>query len=377
MKYRYFDYNATTPLLPTVKAEMFPFFDEIFGNPSSRHLYGRKAKEAIEESRHIIASCFGAYPEEVVFTSGGTEANHLALWGLTQNQKQIVVFAGEHPSVLEAAKKIATHRRLPIHEVRATTDGNIDCKDLQQALQKPTQWLAVMHANNETGSIYPLSDIAALTRDRHILLHSDWVQAACKMPLDFHKSGVTSASLSAHKFGGPKGVGALLLRREYLLEPWLCGGGQEHGYRAGTENVAAIVGFAKACAIASANLDTYQTHTKHLRDLFETGIKHLNGIVFAQKHPRIANTSYFALPGIQGEMAVMRLDQQGFAVASGAACSSSKSGPSHVLLAMDIAADLAQSAIRVSFGMAHQEEDVQELLLALETLQQEAALILE
>ena len=375
MKCRYFDYNATTPVLPEVQTQMAPFFTEIFGNPSSYHLYGRKAKEAIEASRHVVAAAFGAYPEEVIFTAGGTEANHLALWGASAGVGQMVVFSGEHPSVLEAARKIARFRHLPLYEVRAASHGGIDLEDLQNALQRPTQLVAVMHANNETGVIYPVDSVVALAK--HTFIHSDWVQAAGKIPLHFRDSGLSSVSLSAHKFGGPKGIGALLLRRERFIEPWICGGGQEQGYRAGTENVAAIVGFAKAAEMACANIAAYRDHTQKLQTLFENGIKSLNGIVFGQKQPRVTNTTYFALPGIQGEMAVMRLDQKGFALASGAACSSAKMGPSHVLLAMGIEEDLAQCAIRVSFGMVHQEEDVRELLLALGALQQEAALILE
>ncbi|GAB4377573.1 MAG: cysteine desulfurase family protein [Kiloniellaceae bacterium] len=352
----YLDYNATAPLRPAALAAMTDALAEP-GNASSVHGPGRRARRLIEAARARVAALAGAEPALVTFTSGGTEANNLALKGLPATR--VLVSAGEHDSVLQTVPEAA---RIPL-----TPDGVIDLEALAAALQgTPAGTLvSVMLANNETGVLQPLSEVVALARAAGAWVHCDAVQAAGKVPLDMAALGVDLLSLSAHKLGGPQGAGALLARPELPLRPLLQGGGQERRRRAGTENLAGIAGFGAAAEVALEDLPRAQ-RLSELRDRFENEISILapSVKVFGAAVPRLPNTSCLALAGLAAETQLMALDLAGVAVSSGAACSSGKVQPSHVLRAMGVPAEEAGAAIRVSLGWASTPEDIDRLLAA-------------
>ena len=327
------------------------------GNASSVHCFGREARAAIERARGAVARLAGAAPADLVFTSGGTEANHLALLGAGRNR--VLVSAGEHAAVLEArpdAQRVALDR-----------DGRVDLADLERRLQETQEpaLVAVMLANNETGVVQPLAEVVALARAAGALVHCDAVQAAGKLPLDLVDLGVDSLALSAHKLGGPQGVGALATRPGLALAAIQRGGGQERKLRSGTENLPGIAGFGVAAEAACAGLDA-MAGLASLRDRLERGLRDLAPTVqvFGSEVARLPNTSCFAVPGLAGETQVIALDLAGVAVSAGSACSSGKVEPSHVLLAMGADALTAASAIRVSLGWDSRDEDVTGFLRA-------------
>ena len=352
----YLDYNATAPIRPEALAAMTAALAEP-GNASSVHGPGRRARRLIEEARTKVAALAGVEPSWVTFTSGGTEANNLALGGLPA--ARILVSAGEHDSVLQAVPQA--------QRIGLTPDGLVDLDALAAALQDTPDGtlVSVMLANNETGVIQPLAQVAALVRDAGAWLHCDAVQAAGKIPLDMLALDADLMTLSAHKLGGPPGVGALLARPELPLRALQRGGGQERRRRAGTENLAGIAGFGAAAETALEDLAEAQ-RLGELRDHFEREIKSLaTGLqVFGAATPRLPNTSCVAVAGLPAETQIMALDLAGVAVSSGAACSSGKVQPSHVLSAMGVAPELAGGAIRVSLGWASKAEDVARLLAA-------------
>ena len=363
----YLDHNATTPLDPRVLEAMLPHLSARCGNASSRHEYGRAARRAIDEARARVAAALGAHATEVVFTSGGTEANNLFLKGAAACIKPgvLAISALEHPSVREPARDLS---RLGWRtaEIAVDADGRVDPESYAAILAEKPQLVSVMIANNETGV---LQDVAALAgRARGAWFHSDAVQALGKIDIDFralNAAGVHALSVSAHKINGPIGAGALVVDKRLELRALVAGGGQERGLRSGTENVAAIVGFGLACEIAAARLETDGARLAALRDGLERELARLGGTVFGRGAARLANTSYFALPEIDGETLVARLDRAGFAVASGSACSSAAPEPSHVLRAMAVAPELARGAVRVSLGHDNTEQQVADFLAAL------------
>ncbi len=363
----YLDHNATTPLDPRVLEAMLPHLSARCGNASSRHEYGRAARRAIDEARARVAAALGAHATEVVFTSGGTEANNLFLKGAAACIKPgvLAISALEHPSVREPARDLS---RLGWRtaEIAVDADGRVDPESYAAILAEKPQLVSVMLANNETGV---LQDVAALAgRARGAWFHSDAVQALGKIDIDFralNAAGVHALSVSAHKINGPIGAGALVVDKRLELAPLVAGGGQERGLRSGTENVAAIVGFGLACEIAAARLETDGARLAALRDGLERELARLGATVFGRGAARLANTSYFALPEIDGETLVARLDRAGFAVASGSACSSAAPEPSHVLRAMAVAPELARGAVRVSLGHDNTEQQVADFLAAL------------
>jgi cysteine desulfurase len=354
----YLDYNATAPMRPAVAAAMAAALGEV-GNPSSVHRFGRLARQRVEEARAAVAALVGARPEQVVFTSGGTEANNLALAGVG---RPAVVSAIEHDSVLRAAPAAA---RAPVH-----ADGTIKLDaldDLLGASAEPAV-VSVMLANNETGVIQPVATAAALARAHGALVHCDAVQAPGRIRVDFDALGVDMMSLSAHKLGGPQGVGALIVADHVTLAPSLRGGGQERHRRAGTENVAGVVGF--ACA-AEAAIDAIADMARlgRLRDRLEQALSGLapDLVVFGKDAPRLANTSCLTMPGVAAETQVMALDLAGVAVSAGSACSSGKVAPSHVLAAMGAnhaqgGRSQADQAIRVSLGWATVDADIDHMI---------------
>lgn len=363
----YLDNNSTTALKTEVLEAMLPFMTNQHGNATSRHSFGRTARAAVEHAREQVAAAVGAYANQIVFTSGGTEANNFAVKGICNNLEpaQILTSAIEHPCVSRPALALQA-RGYKAHRILVDANCNLDMAHLQKLMLTPTNLVSVMLANNETGAIQDITAIAKLAREHKAFVHTDAVQALGKIPVDFFALGVHAMTVSSHKTGGPLGAGALVIDKRIDIQPLLHGGGQERGLRSGTENLAAIVGFGMACELAAKNLTVFDMHTEALRKLLEVGLQKLNAVIFGQISLRIPNTSFFAFPNIDGETLVIALDKAGFAVASGSACSSDSDEPSHVLLAMGVDEDLARGAVRVSFGMQNTTEQVNRFLSALE-----------
>ncbi len=365
----YFDHNATTALDARVLEVMLPWLSTQSGNPTSRHVFGRTARTAIEQARAQVAEACGAYPSQVVFTSCGTEANNFAVKGIAANQapSQILYSAIEHPCVSRPAVAMQT-QGYSSQAISVNAQGALEIEHLSELLKKPSCLTSVMLANNESGVIQDLANIAEMAKRAGSYVHTDAVQALGKIALDFSALNVNAMTISSHKIHGPQGAAALILDKRLDVLPLLHGGGQERGLRSGTENIAAIIGFGKACELAAANVQHFASHTQQLREQFEQGLQSLGVTLFSNRAPRITNTSFFAVAGIEGETLVMALDRKGFAVASGSACSSDSTEPSHVLMAMGVQPDLARGAVRVSFGMHNTAEQVDAFL---NTLKQE------
>ncbi|MDR1424035.1 MAG: cysteine desulfurase [Azoarcus sp.] len=355
----YLDWNATTPLDAAVREAMLPWLSERFGNASSNHAFGRYARAALYEARSRVAAAVGAHPTEVIFTSGGSEANNLFLKGaaVCLPPGRLAVSAIEHPCVLEPARQLA-RQGWTLTEIGARADGTIDPEHFRAALAARPAIVSVMAANNETGVLQALAALAAEARAVGAWFHSDAVQAFGKVALDFRALGLSALTLSAHKIGGPLGAGALVLDKRLELAPLIAGGGQERGLRAGTENIAALVGFGVAAERAMQRREKDAARLTALRDGLQARVTALGATVFAPESARLPNTLYFAFPGINGDALAGRLDAMGFACGSGSACSSARSGASHVLAAMGVAPDLARGALRVSTGYGTCAEDI-------------------
>ncbi|MDR0635116.1 MAG: cysteine desulfurase [Azoarcus sp.] len=347
----YLDWNATAPLDPVVREAMLPWIGARFGNASSGHERGRQARAAIEAARERVAAAAGAHPTEVIFTSGGTEANNLFLKGVAAHGKPgwVAVGATEHPSVLEPARQLA-RQGWALREIGVTESGALDAAAWREALARRPAIVSVMFANNETGVVQDIAALAAGARAAGACFHSDAVQAFGRLALDFRALGLAAMTLSAHKIGGPPGAGALLLDKRMDLAPLLAGGGQERGLRSGTENVAALVGFGVAAERAVARQAAEAARLAALREVCAARLVALGATVFARDAERLPNTVYFAFDGIDGGTLVERLDRAGFACGSGSACSSARPGASHVLRAMGVAPERARGAVRVSMG---------------------------
>jgi cysteine desulfurase len=344
----YLDHNATTQLWPEVRAQMASA-DEVFGNPSSLHAAGRAARELVEQARREVAQLVGALPEEVVFTSSGTEADQLAI----PRAGHVVVSAIEHPAVMGARGDATV--------VDVAPEGFVDPEAFERALRSDTVLASIQLANHETGTLQPIAQLAKIARERGVAFHTDAVQAAGKIPIDMRSLGVDSLSLSAHKIGGPKGIGALLVRRGAKFEP-LLRGHQERERRGGTENVAGIVGFGAAAALARKNLAAWSAHTAALRDRFEQGALALSARRHGAMAPRVPNTSNVAWEGISGELLTINLDLEGVCVSTGAACTSGSLKPSPVLLALGLPKARALEAVRVSVGPENTAEEIDRVL---------------
>ena len=361
----YLDHNATAPLRPEVREAVIDAL-ALNGNPSSVHAEGRAARAAIEQARAKVAKLVGASPANVIFTSGGTEANALALAAQSGEAWHCYLSAIEHPSVLSGGRFYReTTTIIPV-----TPDGVADLDVLRKKLEKhkPGGWrpfVSLMTANNETGAIQPVAEAAPIVHDAGGLLHSDAVQAAGRIPLDMTVLGADMVTLSAHKIGGPKGVGALVLAEGANVEPLIKGGGQEGRRRAGTENVAGIVGFGVAAELALADL-AKMDEIAALRDVLEEGVRALrpDAVVLSAGVPRLPNTSCIAVPGVKAETLVIGLDLAGIAVSAGSACSSGKVEASHVLAAMGASPEIAHGAVRVSLGFGSENTDIQRYLSA-------------
>ncbi|MDR1462091.1 MAG: cysteine desulfurase [Azoarcus sp.] len=347
----YLDWNASAPLDPVVREAMLPWLGERFGNASSVHEHGRRARAAIEAARERVAAAAGALPGEVIFTSGGSEANNLFIKGVAASCKPgtVAVSAVEHPSVLEPARQLG-RQGWRFSEIGVTGAGAIDETAWREALALRPAIVSVMSANNETGVVQNIAALAGEARAAGVYFHSDAVQVFGRLLWDFHSLGLTAATLSAHKIGGPLGAGALLLDKRVEPIPLIAGGGQERGLRAGTENVAALVGFGLAAERAVARRDAEARRLSALRDECEARLVVAGATVFAYGVARLPNTIYFAFTGIDGGALVDRLDRAGFACGSGSACSSTRPGASHVLRAMNVEPGLARGAVRMSMG---------------------------
>lgn len=367
MEFNYFDHNATTRLDDAVLEAMLPYLQQNFGNPSSRHSYGITARRAIDKARKQVADAVGVQPVQVIFTSGGSEANNLFIRGAADSLKpaNILISAIEHPCVLKPALALSKRTTDPwnINMFPTNTSGQVDLKAAEKLLQRDKPALvSVMLVNNETGVIQGVSSIADMARAQGAIIHTDAVQGFGKIPVDFSVLKVHAMTLSAHKIYGPKGAAALIVDKRLILRPLIYGGGHENGLRSGTENVAAIVGLGVACALAQSRLDETTKHILPLQEHLEKGLLAMGAVIFGAEVPRVTNTCYFALPDIEGDTLVVKLDKAGFAVAAGAACSSVNPGQSHVLAAMQVDPMLARCAVRVSFGHSNKLTQVEDFL---------------
>ncbi len=363
MKRIYLDHAATTPTHPEVVQAMLPFFGESFGNPSSLHFFGQESRASVDEAREKIASLIGAGSEEIVFTSGGTEADNLALKGVALANRQrgnhIITTAIEHHAVLRSCHCLEEQGFL-VSYLPVDAYGLVDPDEVRKAVRPGTILVSIMHANNEVGTVQPVVDIAAITRERGIYLHTDAVQTVGHLPLDVDGLGVDLLSMSAHKLYGPKGIGALYVRRGTRIAPVMHGGGQERGLRASTENTPGIVGFGKAAELARRAAGGEANHLSVLRDwLIQALLQgipqlHLNG------HPshRLPNNVNVGIEFVEGEAVAISLDLEGIAASTGSACSSHDLEASHVLTAMGVSAVLARGSVRFSLGRMTTEDDV-------------------
>ena len=367
----YLDHNATSPVDLRVLEAMQPYMTSFYGNPSSLYRLGRVVRSAIETARCQVAALVGAEPSEVIFTSGGTEANNLAIKGLLASPtvKKIFISKTEHPSVLEAA--LSLNDLLAIEYLAVDSQGLVDFEVAPSRFGAGLNFVSVMMANNETGVIQPVARIAEYFKAIHssIILHTDAVQALGKIPVDIATLNVDMLSLSSHKIYGPKGVGALVARNPASLMPLLFGGAQEHGVRAGTENVPAIIGFGKAAELAQQFLMTRSESLKQLRDYLEGQLRsQIPGVMlFSERVKRLPNTVQFAIPKTDGEMMLMQLDKKGCAVSSGSACASGGEA-SHVLMAMGVNEPLAKSAVRVSLGEMNTKDEIDQFIVLLKSI---------
>jgi cysteine desulfurase len=364
------DHSATSPVNPEVLEAMLPYFTESFGNASTIYTLGMEARTAMENGRKHVASLIGAKPEEVYFTSGGTESDNIAIKGTASRLKgkgnHIITSAIEHPAVEETCKYLEKNgyqvTYLPVGE-----EGIVKVSDVEEAITPETILITVMHANNEIGTIQPIKEIGALAREKGIYFHTDAVQSVGKIPVNVGDLNVDMLSLSAHKLHGPKGIGALYIRKGVRIDPLFHGGGHERGMRPGTENIPGIVGLGKACQIARDNMETNMEYVSSLRDRLIKGVmgeieqSYLNG------HPtkRLPNNANFRFSSIEGESLVLQLDAKGINASTGSACSSKKLEPSHVMMAIGLKEVDAHGSLRISLGSENTPEDIDSAIVSI------------
>jgi cysteine desulfurase len=366
----YLDHNATTPLDPRVLEAMLPVLRDGFGNPSSLHAFGQHARGLVEEARALVAASISATPSEVVFTGGGTEADNLALRGfagIAPEGRRKIVYAGiDHHAVVNTAKALF-EEGFPVESVRATSKGVVDLDDLAAKVDETTAVVAVMLANNETGVVQPLLEVVRIARRQGASVHCDAVQAMGKIPVDVRALDVETLALSAHKFCGPKGVGALYVKRGTRLRALLRGGSQERNRRAGTENVAGIVGLGRASQIAHEERADAARRLAGLRDRLEAELLAIPGTRRNGEGERVPNTTNVSFEGLEAESLVLALDLQGIAVSTGAACAAGAIEPSHVLRAMGLPLERVQGSLRFSLGRGTTEADIEAAIRAVVT----------
>jgi cysteine desulfurase len=362
----YLDNNATTRVDPAVVEEMMPYLTELYGNPSSGYRFGQQVSKAIDLARERVTALLGCEPGELVFTSCGTESTNAAIHSALQmdrDRQHIITTRVEHSATLKTCELLAK-RGYEITWLGVDTLGQIDLRELEKAIRADTALVSVMWANNETGVMFPLEEIADIVRSKGALFHTDAVQAIGKVPVRLAESKISFLSLSGHKLHCPKGIGALYVNRRTKFAPFITGGGQEGGKRAGTQNVSSIVALGKACEIAAQYLDHEATEVRAMRDAFEEGL--LQRISFAQvngdRANRLPNTSNLAFEGLESEAVLMLLDQAGICCSSGSACTTGSIHPSHVLKAMGFSDDRARASLRFSFGRFNLRDEVSRAL---------------
>ena len=359
----YLDHSATSPVDPEVFKSMEPYFVNSYGNASTMYSLGREARKVMEENRKMVASLIGANPDEIIFTSGGTESDNIAIKGTVYRIKDkgnhIITSNIEHPAVDETCKYLEKNG-FEVTYLPAGEEGIVKVEDLEKAITDKTILITIMHANNEVGTIQPIKEIGKVARKHKIYFHTDAVQSVGKIPVDVNELNVDMLSLSAHKLYGPKGIGALYIKKGVRLEPILHGGGHEKGIRPGTENITGIVGLGKACQIAEENLEDTMQYVTSLRNeiiekvLSEVEESYLNG------HPtkRLPNNINFRFTSIEGESLVLHLDSKGIASSTGSACSSKKLEPSHVLMALGLEEVDAHGSLRLTLGKENMKEEI-------------------
>lgn len=363
MKRIYMDHSATTPVHPAVLEAMLPYFTKNFGNASSVHSFGRDAKNAIEEAREKIADFVGAQPNEIIFTSGGTESDNFAIEGVAfENSKKgnhIITSVIEHHAVLNTCKHLESHG-FQVSYVSVDEHGIVDLDHLKSLIRDETILITIMHANNEIGTIEPISEISAIAKENGIIFHTDAVQSVGKVPVNVNDLGVDLMTMSAHKIYGPKGIGALYIRKGTKIEPLIRGGHHERNRRAGTENVPSIVGFGKAVEVASADMKQESKRMWELTERLKDGLFEKIEYVYENSHPtkRVPNIINLSFDYVEGESIILNLDIKGVAASTGSACTSGSLEPSHVLTALGLCASTAQGAVRFSLGRDNTIEDV-------------------
>lgn len=367
----YFDHNATTYMRQEVIDVMVPYFRDYFGNASSLHSFGLKARDAIENARGQVASLIKAEPGEIIFTSGGTESDNLAIRGVlaarsrSAGSSHIITTSIEHPAVLRTCEALEKDG-IEVTYLPCYPSGTVKAEDLEAAVRPETVLISTMLANNETGAIQPIREFSRIARSHNVIFHVDGVQGAGKIPVDVNDLDVDLMTISAHKFYGPKGVGALYRRRGVELSAMYTGGNHEFGLRPGTENVPAIVGFGEACRVTEENLGTEMRHISRLRDRIEEGILERTGDLKlnGSESRRVPNTCNVTVTRVEGEAMTLHFSMLGFALSSGSACATGETEPSHVLLAMGIDPVDAQGALRISLGIGNTDQDVDAFLEA-------------
>lgn len=367
MEIKYFDNAATTKVKKEVLEEMLPYFNEKYGNPSSIYSIGRASKKAIEEARKKVARLINCNPNEIYFTGCGSESDNTIIKGIAYSNrkrgKHIITSQIEHPAVLHTCQALEK-QGFEVTYLKVNKDGFINIEDLRNSIRNDTILISIMFANNEIGTIEPIEMIAKICKMYNIVFHTDAVQACGNIPIDVRKMGIDALSLSGHKLYAPKGIGALYVRNNIEFEKFMDGGHQEKNKRAGTENVAGIVGLGKACELANINLEQHIKHLKGLRDYFISQVKQkidgavLNGSI----EKRLPGNANFAFPSVDGEALLLNLDAKGICASAGSACTSGSSSPSHVLSSIGLSNELAHSSLRVTFGEDNTKEDVDYLI---------------
>ena len=370
MRRVYLDYNATTPVAPEVLAAMLPYFCVEYGNASSIHTFGQRARGAVEEARESVAALLGAHPAEIMFSSGGTESNNHAIFGIvgaaSGSSKHVITSAVEHSAVLDPCRALEK-QGVAVTFLPVDGEGLVNPEDVRRAIRSETVLITIMLANNELGTIEPIAEIGKIAAEAHVTLHTDAIQAAGKIPIDVAKLGVHLLSISAHKLYGPKGVGALYVRKGTHLEPLLYGGHSERDRRPGTEDVTSITGLGKAADLALTHMKAEGRRIAVLRDRLENGLLERipHARVNGSRAQRVPNTTNLTLPFVEGEAMVIALDLRGLSCSTGAACSSGAVEPSHVLLAIGLAPEDARASLRLSLGQQTTDEEID---FALETI---------
>ena len=366
MKTIYVDNNATTRVAPEVVEEMSPYFSELYGNPSSMHFFGGQVQTKVEEARERVAGLIGARPQEIIFTSCGTESDNTAIMSALESnpeKRHVVTTRVEHPAVKNLVGQLKREGYL-VTELPVDRDGLLSMDEVSQVITEDTAIVSVMWANNETGILFPVEEIANVAKSRGAIFHTDAVQAVGKIPINVTESQIDMLSLSGHKLHAPKGIGVIYVRRGTRFSPYIIGGHQEEGRRGGTENVPYIIGMGKACELAANHLDDMQVRVKGLRDKLENGLleKIPNSLVNGDRQQRLPNTSSISFEYVEGESILLKLSDNGICASSGSACTSGSLEPSHVLRAMGVPFTAAHGSIRFSLSSYNTEEEIDFIL---------------